>query len=112
MRGARAADADCVITAGGVSVGEEDHVRGQIESEALESWKLAIKPGKPLAFGEVCGTPVFGLPGNPVSSWMTFALVEAWLIKRQGGVVSLCRDLPYGLVLLWPGPAHGKSLFV
>ena len=84
-----AADADCVLTAGGVSVGEEDHVRGQIESRGtLNLWKLAIKPGKPLAFGEVCGTPVFGLPGNPVSSWMTFALVaKPWLIKRQGGVV-------------------------
>ena len=83
------AEADCVITAGGVSVGEEDHVRGQIESRGtLNLWKLAIKPGKPLAFGEVCGTPVFGLPGNPVSSWMTFALVaKPWLIKRQGGVV-------------------------
>lgn len=86
-----AADADCVLTAGGVSVGEEDHVRGQIESRGtLNLWKLAIKPGKPLAFGEVCGTPVFGLPGNPVSSWMTFALVaKPWLIKRQGGVVSV-----------------------
>ena len=86
-----AADADCVVTAGGVSVGEEDHVRGQIESRgSLTLWKLAIKPGKPLAFGEVCGTPVFGLPGNPVSSWMTFALVtKPWLIKRQGGVVSV-----------------------
>ena len=84
-----AAGADCVLTAGGVSVGEEDHVRGQIESRgSLTLWKLAIKPGKPLAFGEVCGTPVFGLPGNPVSSWMTFALVaKPWLIKRQGGVV-------------------------
>ena len=84
-----AAEADCVLTAGGVSVGEEDHVRGQIESRgSLTLWKLAIKPGKPLAFGEVCGTPVFGLPGNPVSSWMTFALVaKPWLIKRQGGAV-------------------------
>ena len=85
-----AAVADCVITVGGVSVGEEDHVRGQIASRGtLNLWKLAIKPGKPLAFGEVRGTPIFGLPGNPVSSWITFALVvKPWLIKRQGGVVS------------------------
>lgn len=79
--------ADCIVTAGGVSVGEEDHVRGQIEERGvLDVWKLAIKPGKPLAFGQVCGTPIFGLPGNPVSAFVTFALVaRPWLIKRQGG---------------------------
>ncbi|NDH40158.1 MAG: hypothetical protein EBY45_07020 [Gammaproteobacteria bacterium] len=87
----QAADsADCIVTAGGVSVGEEDHVRGQIEKRgALTLWKLAIKPGKPLAFGEVMNTPIFGLPGNPVSAWVTFALVaRPYLIKQQGGVVS------------------------
>lgn len=84
-----AAVADCIVTAGGVSVGEEDHVRSQIEARGdLALWKLAIKPGKPLAFGSVKGTPVFGLPGNPVSAWITFALVaKPWLIKRQGGVL-------------------------
>ncbi|MDA7596055.1 molybdopterin molybdotransferase MoeA [Luminiphilus sp.] len=82
-----AAVADCIVTAGGVSVGEEDHVRSQIEARGdLALWKLAIKPGKPLAFGTVKGTPIFGLPGNPVSAWITFALVaKSWLIKRQGG---------------------------
>ena len=82
-----AADADCIVSAGGVSVGEEDHVKSQIEQRgALDLWKLAIKPGKPLAFGHVAGTPVFGLPGNPVSAFITFALVaKPWLIKRQGG---------------------------
>jgi molybdopterin molybdotransferase len=85
-----AVSADCIVTAGGVSVGEEDHVRGQIEARGtLTLWKLAIKPGKPLAFGEVMGTPIFGLPGNPVSAWVTFVLVaKPFLIKRQGGVVS------------------------
>lgn len=82
-----AAEADCIVTAGGVSVGEEDHVKSQIEQRgALDLWKLAIKPGKPLAFGHVAGTPIFGLPGNPVSAFITFALVaKPWLIKRQGG---------------------------
>ena len=82
-----AAAADCIVTAGGVSVGEEDHVKSQIEQRgALDLWKLAIKPGKPLAFGHVAGTPIFGLPGNPVSAFITFALVaKPWLIKRQGG---------------------------
>lgn len=82
-----ASEADCIVTAGGVSVGEEDHVKSQIEKRgALDLWKLAIKPGKPLAFGHVAGTPIFGLPGNPVSAFITFVLVaKPWLIKRQGG---------------------------
>ena len=91
-----AAEADCVVTAGGVSVGEEDHVRSQIESRgSLNLWKLAIKPGKPLAFGEVCGTPIFGLPGNPVSAFITFALMaKPWLIARQGGRVTPALRFP------------------
>ena len=91
-----AAAADCIVTAGGVSVGEEDHVKSQIEQRgALDLWKLAIKPGKPLAFGHVAGTPIFGLPGNPVSAFITFALVaKSWLIKRQGGQPSPMQRFP------------------
>ena len=91
-----AAETDCIITAGGVSVGEEDHVKSQIEQRgALDLWKLAIKPGKPLAFGHVAGTPIFGLPGNPVSAFITFALVaKPWLIKRQGGQPSPMQRFP------------------
>jgi molybdopterin molybdotransferase len=67
-------------------VGEEDHVKAQIEARGrLNLWKLAIKPGKPLAFGEVQNCPIFGLPGNPVSAWVTFALVvKPWLLRAQG----------------------------
>ena len=88
--------AECVITAGGVSVGEEDHVKSQIEKRGcLDLWKLAIKPGKPLAFGHVCGTPIFGLPGNPVSAFITFALVaKPWLIRRQGGLGQTVKRFP------------------
>jgi len=91
-----AANADCIVTAGGVSVGEEDHVRGEIEKQgSLSLWRLAIKPGKPLAFGEVQGTPIFGLPGNPVSAWITFALVaRPWLVKRQGGILPAVPRFP------------------
>ncbi|MGA1580750.1 MAG: gephyrin-like molybdotransferase Glp, partial [Luminiphilus sp.] len=91
-----AASADCIVTAGGVSVGEEDHVRGEIEKQGtLSIWRLAIKPGKPLAFGEVQGTPIFGLPGNPVSAWITFALVaRPWLVKRQGGMLPVVPRFP------------------
>ena len=87
--------ADCIITSGGVSVGEGDHVRNQITARGnLTFWKLAIKPGKPLAFGSVAGCPVFGLPGNPVSSWVTFGLVvKPWLLRAQGADVPPLRRL-------------------
>lgn len=78
--------ADCVISSGGVSVGEEDHVRGQVERLGkLDLWKLAIKPGKPLAFGRIRDTPFIGLPGNPTSVFVTFCLVaRPFLLKLQG----------------------------
>lgn len=81
-----ATEADCLISTGGVSVGEADYVREQIEARGeLSLWKLAIKPGKPLAFGHISETPVFGLPGNPVSAWATFLLVvKPWLAAAQG----------------------------
>lgn len=78
--------ADCVITSGGVSVGEEDHVKAQVERLGhLDLWRLAIKPGKPLAFGGLSGTPFIGLPGNPSSVFVTFCLVaRPFLLKLQG----------------------------
>ncbi|MGC3963975.1 MAG: molybdopterin molybdotransferase MoeA [Rhodocyclaceae bacterium] len=77
---------DVVITCGGVSVGEEDHVKAAVEAEGrLESWKVAIKPGKPFAFGSVGQAVFIGLPGNPVSSFVTFfTLVRPYLRRRQG----------------------------
>ncbi len=82
-----AGESDCIICTGGVSVGEEDHVRGAVELLGeLTIWRLAIKPGKPLAFGHVGGTPFFGLPGNPVSTYVTFRVVaQPYLIATQGG---------------------------
>ena len=83
----RAAEAaDLVITSGGVSVGEEDHVRAVLEeSGSLSLWKMAIKPGKPVAFGAIGGTPVLGLPGNPGSVLVTFLMVGMpYIRKRQG----------------------------
>ena len=87
-----AADNDLIITSGGVSVGEEDHVKPAVEAEgALNMWKIAIKPGKPLAFGEVNrpqgdGTAWFiGLPGNPVSAMVTFLMfVRPFILRLQG----------------------------
>ena len=83
----RAAElADCVITTGGVSVGEEDHVKACVERLGdLQLWRLAIKPGKPLAFGRVLGKPFFGLPGNPAAVFVTFAMVaRPYLLRFQG----------------------------
>lgn len=83
---AAAAQSDCVITTGGVSVGEEDHVKAVVEQEGeLQLWKLAIKPGKPLACGKISTTQFFGLPGNPVSAFVTFALVVRPCLLRMLG---------------------------
>jgi len=67
---------DLILTSGGVSTGEEDHVKAAIESVGnLVLWRMAIKPGRPVAMGIVAGTPLIGLPGNPVASFVTFAHV-------------------------------------
>jgi len=79
-------EADCIVTSGGVSVGEEDHVKACVEKlGGIDLWKLAIKPGKPLAFGNVLGTPFLGLPGNPAAVFVTCAIVaRPYLLKTQG----------------------------
>ena len=89
-----AADNDLIITSGGVSVGEEDHVKPAVEAEGrLDMWKIAIKPGKPLAFGEVRkadGSAWFiGLPGNPVSAMVTFMIMVRPFILRLQGVADV-----------------------
>ncbi len=82
---------DLIVTSGGVSVGEEDHLRPAVQAEGrIELWQIAIKPGKPLAFGEVrrpdgSSAHIVGLPGNPVSSFITFLLmVRPVLLRLQG----------------------------
>ncbi len=83
-----AADADLIISSGGVSVGEEDHVKPAVQAEgSLDLWQIAMKPGKPLAFGHVRDVPFIGLPGNPVSSFVTFVLfARPFVLQRQGRV--------------------------
>jgi molybdopterin molybdotransferase len=77
---------DLLITSGGVSTGEEDHVKAAVEhAGALTFWRLAIKPGRPVAMGIVQGTPLIGLPGNPVAVFVTFAYVARALIARLAG---------------------------
>ena len=83
-----ATQADLVVTTGGVSVGEEDHVRIALEQLGeLRLWRLAIKPGKPLAYGQINDTEFMGLPGNPVSVFATFCLFVCPLIQIMQGRV-------------------------
>jgi molybdopterin molybdotransferase len=92
-------DHDLIITSGGVSVGEEDHIKPAVTAEGrLDLWQIAIKPGKPLAFGAVRKSDepkdgeawFIGLPGNPVSSFVTFLLfVRPFILKLQGREASL-----------------------
>lgn len=85
-----AAQSDLVITSGGMSVGEEDHVKNAVEAEGkLDMWRIAMKPGKPLAFGSVRGegreAAFIGLPGNPVSTFVCFLVfVRPFILRTQG----------------------------
>lgn len=81
-----AAAHDLILTSGGVSTGEEDHVKAAVESVgSLVLWRMAIKPGRPVAMGIIGGTPFIGLPGNPVASFVTFAHVARPAIFALAG---------------------------
>jgi molybdopterin molybdotransferase len=81
-----AAECDLIVTSGGVSVGEADYVKPAVEAEgSLLMWRIAMKPGRPLAFGAVGKSFFIGLPGNPVSSFVTFLIfVRPFLLRTQG----------------------------
>jgi molybdopterin molybdotransferase len=81
-----AGECDVIVTSGGVSVGDADFVKPAVEAEgSLLMWKIAMKPGRPLAFGKVGQAAFIGLPGNPVSSFVTFLIfVRPFLLKTQG----------------------------
>ncbi len=83
-----ASEADVIISTGGVSVGEEDHVKNALDRLGeVALWKLAIKPGKPFTFGQVLQTPFMGLPGNPAAVLITFCILcRPYLLKSQGAV--------------------------
>lgn len=99
--------ADVVITSGGVSVGEEDHVKAAVERLGrIAMWRVAMKPGKPLVHGEVGAADFLGLPGNPVSAFVVFCLfVRPFLLKRMGATSRppLRFDVPAGFVWARPG---------
>ncbi|MEL6062750.1 MULTISPECIES: molybdopterin molybdotransferase MoeA [unclassified Methylobacterium] len=83
---AAAAEHDLILTSGGVSVGEEDHVRAAVEAlGALTLWRLAIKPGRPVTLGTVAGTPFIGLPGNPAAAYVTALAVLKPVVLHLSG---------------------------
>ena len=101
-----AAENDVIVTSGGVSVGDEDHVKPAVEAEgSLLMWRIAMKPGRPLAFGRVGEAAFIGLPGNPVSSFVTFLIfVRPFLLKTQGQSITQPRTIDARADFDWPEP--------
>ncbi|HAN57304.1 MAG TPA: molybdopterin molybdenumtransferase MoeA [Betaproteobacteria bacterium] len=99
-----AQQADVVITSGGVSVGEEDHVKAAVSQlGTLDMWKVAMKPGKPLAYGRIGTADFIGLPGNPVSTFATFCLfARPFLLTRMGATSVLPTTYQVRAGFDWP----------
>jgi len=109
-----AASADLVITSGGVSVGEEDYVRIALEQLGdLSMWRIAMKPGKPVAFGKVDNALFMGLPGNPVSVFVTFLLfARALILKMQGSNEFIMQRVSVLADFDWPAVKRQEYLRV
>jgi molybdopterin molybdotransferase len=95
---------DLILTSGGVSVGEEDHIKPAVQSlGSLDLWQIAIKPGKPFAYGKVGASHFIGLPGNPVSSFVTFLLlVRPFLLRLQGANQTVPKPVSLPAHFTWP----------
>ena len=95
---------DLILTSGGVSVGEEDHIRPAVQQlGTLDLWSIAIKPGKPFAYGRVGNAHFIGLPGNPVSSFVTFLLlVRPFVLKLQGATQLAAQPVAVRADFDWP----------
>ncbi len=107
-----ATQADLVLASGGVSVGEEDHVRPAMQQlGSLDLWRIAMRPGKPLAFGRIAETPFVGSPGNPVSMFVTFCLfVRPFILRMQGVAGDLMPlTLPARAGFDWPAPDQRRE---
>jgi molybdenum cofactor synthesis domain len=104
---------DVIVSSGGVSVGDHDHVKAVAEEMGvLHFWRIAIKPGKPLAFGRVGGALFFGLPGNPVSSLVTFELFVRPVLRRLAGHAQVLRPRTVALLTADLPHAPGRREFV
>ena len=102
---------DLVLTCGGVSVGEEDHIRPAVMALGeLDMWQIAIKPGKPFAYGRIASAHFIGLPGNPVSSLVTFMLlVRPFLLRLQGVRDVAPRAVAFRADFAWPRPDRRRE---
>jgi len=102
---------DLILTSGGVSVGEEDHVKPAVSALGeLHLWQMAIKPGKPFAYGRVGAAHFVGLPGNPVSSFVTFLLlVRPFLLRLQGAEELAPKATPMRANFAWPKADHRRE---
>ena len=109
LRGAERADV--LITTGGVSVGEEDHVRCALEAVGeLEMWKVRVKPGKPIIYGRIGACDLLGLPGNPVSALVTFCLfVRPFILRRLGAFRVIPVPVPVTARFEWPRPGGRRE---
>lgn len=108
---AAAASADLVLTSGGVSVGEEDHVKRAVQSLGhLDLWQVRVKPGKPLAYGRIGGADFLGVPGNPVSALVTFMLfARPFLLRRQCVQRVWPVRFPVEAGFAWPRPGTRRE---
>ena len=97
---------DLILTSGGVSVGEEDHIKPAVQALGeLNLWQIAIKPGKPFAYGKIAAAHFIGLPGNPVSSFVTFLLlVRPFILKLQGAFELAPKSIAVTAHFDWPKP--------
>jgi molybdopterin molybdotransferase len=108
-----AQSSDVILTCGGVSVGEADHVRAAVQSLGqLDLWQIAMKPGKPLAYGRIGQADFIGLPGNPVSAFLTFLLLaRPLLLKRLGRTDTQLTTTPVKADFDWPAQ-KGRTEFL
>jgi molybdopterin molybdotransferase len=101
---------DLILTSGGVSVGEEDHLRPAVLAEgSLDLWQIAMKPGKPLAYGRVGSALFMGLPGNPVSSFVTFLLAVAPVLRALQGMPQALPAYALRADFDWPRPDRRRE---
>jgi len=106
-----ASENEVIITCGGVSVGEEDHVKAAVMAlGSLDLWQISMKPGKPLAYGRVAQADFIGLPGNPVSAFVTFLLMaRPFLLKRMGAADTTLKYLTATANFEWPKPDRRRE---
>mgnify|MGYP001051279498 CR=1 FL=1 len=106
-----AGQADVVITSGGVSVGEEDHVKAALERLGrIEMWQVAMKPGKPLVYGRIGETDFLGLPGNPVSGFVVFCLfARPFLLARMGATAPALKAFTVPAGFDWSKPGKRRE---